>query len=173
MQTGPSSVLAAGEGEAVRLLALDVRFMIDGETTGGALSLVEHPLPPRSLGAPIHTHHHEDEYPCVPEGRFGVQLGDECSRPARATSCSLRAAQRDEAAVAEVVRRYDLEIDFATIPLLADRDQEVAPALAVGRGGASPRRVPRRPVSSWVVVPVSGSRSALAPSSDERHFRTR
>jgi len=33
----------------------------------------------------------------------------------------LAAAQRDEAAVAEVVRRYGLDIDFTTIPQLAER----------------------------------------------------
>src|SRR5919202_4395209 len=51
--------------------------MIDEETTGGAFSLVEHPLPPRALGAPLHTHRNEDEYSYVLEGRVGVQLGDE------------------------------------------------------------------------------------------------
>jgi quercetin dioxygenase-like cupin family protein len=69
------SVLRPDEGKTVHLLALGVRFMIDGETTGGAFSLVEHPLPPRSLGAPLHTHHNEDEYSYVLEGHVGVQLG--------------------------------------------------------------------------------------------------
>jgi quercetin dioxygenase-like cupin family protein len=70
-------ILGPSEGEEVRLLALGVRFMIDGEQTGGRFSLVEHPLPPRRLGAPLHTHAHEDEYSYVLEGRLGVQLGDE------------------------------------------------------------------------------------------------
>jgi quercetin dioxygenase-like cupin family protein len=70
-------VLGPQEGETVNLLALGVRFMVDGETTGGAFSLVEHPLPPRALGAPVHTHANEDEYSHVLEGRIGVQLGDE------------------------------------------------------------------------------------------------
>ena len=61
----------------MNLLALGVRFMIEGATTGGAFSLVEHPLPPRALGAPVHTHRNEDEYSYVLEGRIGVQLGDE------------------------------------------------------------------------------------------------
>ena len=159
MQTGLSSVLAAGDGQAVSLLALGVRFMINGETTGGAFSLVEHPLPPRALGAPVHTHHNEDEYSYILEGRFGIQLGDEVleagagdlvfkprgvahafwnasDEPARLLELIspagfehyfrelaplLAAAQRDEAAVAEVVRRYGLDIDFTTIPHLAER----------------------------------------------------
>jgi quercetin dioxygenase-like cupin family protein len=70
-------VLGPMEGEEVRLLALGVRFMIDGEQTGGRFSLVEHPLPPRRLGAPLHTHTHEDEYSYVLQGRVGVQLGED------------------------------------------------------------------------------------------------
>ncbi len=76
MQAAAGPVLGPDEGEVVHLLALGVRFMIDGETTGGAFSLVEHPLSPRALGAPVHTHRNEDEYSYVLEGRIGVQLGD-------------------------------------------------------------------------------------------------
>ena len=77
MNVAVQHVLGPEEGESVNLLALGVRFMIDGEVTGGAFSLVEHPLPPRALGAPLHTHANEDEYSYVLEGRIGVQLGDE------------------------------------------------------------------------------------------------
>ena len=78
MQTTPvPHVLGPDEGEQVRLLALGVRFLIDGQTTGGRFSMVEHPLQPRGLGAPMHTHANEDEYSFVLEGRFGVQLGEE------------------------------------------------------------------------------------------------
>src|SRR2546423_13445022 len=71
------NILGPQEGESINLFALGVRFMVDGEATGGAFSLVEHPLPPRALGAPVHTHANEDEYSYVLEGRVGVQLGDE------------------------------------------------------------------------------------------------
>src|SRR5947209_6614718 len=78
MHTPPNrAVLRGNEGEFVRLASLGVRFMIDGVTTGGTFSLVEHPLAARALGSPVHTHHNEDEYSYVLEGRFGVQLGDE------------------------------------------------------------------------------------------------
>ncbi len=70
-------VLGPDEGEQVRLLALGVRFLIDGQTTGGRFSMVEHPLQPRGLGAPMHAHTNEDEYSFILEGRFGVQLGEE------------------------------------------------------------------------------------------------
>ena len=153
------TVLGPDEGEVVNLFALGVRFMIDGETTGGTFSLVEHPLPPRSLGAPLHTHRNEDEYSYVLEGRIGVQLGDEVleagpgelvfkprgvphafwnagDEPARLLELIspagfenyfrelaplLAAAEADEAAIGEVAGSYELEIDFGTIPVLAEQ----------------------------------------------------
>lgn len=51
--------------------------MIDKSDSGGGFSLVEHPIPPRALGAPLHRHSHEDEYSYVLEGRVGALLGDE------------------------------------------------------------------------------------------------
>ena len=57
-------------------MAMGVRFMVDPER-GGGFSLVEHPIAPRSLAAPLHTHTHEDEYSYVLEGQVGVQVGDE------------------------------------------------------------------------------------------------
>jgi mannose-6-phosphate isomerase-like protein (cupin superfamily) len=159
MPATATHLLGPDQGEAVRLLALGVRFMIDGERTGGAFSLVEHPLPPRALGSPLHTHHNEDEYSYVLQGRFGVQLGDDTlevgpgdllfkpcgvahafwnagDEPARLLELIspagfenyfrelaplLAAAERDQAAVDEIVARYRLDIDFATVPTLAER----------------------------------------------------
>jgi mannose-6-phosphate isomerase-like protein (cupin superfamily) len=51
--------------------------MIDGAESGGGFSLVEHPMPPRRLAAPLHRHSREDEYSFVLEGRVGALLGDE------------------------------------------------------------------------------------------------
>jgi mannose-6-phosphate isomerase-like protein (cupin superfamily) len=47
------------------------------EETGGGFSLVEHPIPPRHLCAPVHRHSREDEYSFVVEGRMGALLGDD------------------------------------------------------------------------------------------------
>jgi mannose-6-phosphate isomerase-like protein (cupin superfamily) len=47
------------------------------ETAEGGFSLVEHPMPPRRLAAPIHKHSREDEYSYVLEGRMGALLGDD------------------------------------------------------------------------------------------------
>jgi quercetin dioxygenase-like cupin family protein len=159
MQATVGQLLGPHEGEVVHLLALGVRFMIDGDTTGGAFSLVEHPLPPRALGAPLHTHRNEDEYSYVVQGHVGVQLGRDVleagpgdlvvkprgvphafwnagDHPARLLELIspagfenyfrelaplLAATPRDEAAIGEIVTRYQLDIDFATIPTLAEQ----------------------------------------------------
>src|ERR671935_2066498 len=147
VQAALRHTLGPEEGEPVNLLALGVRFMVDGETTGGAFSLVEHPLPPRALGAPLHTHRNEDEYSYVLEGRVGVQLGDDVieagpgelvfkprgvphafwnagDEPARLLELIspagfenyfrelaplLASEDRDEAAIGDVLARYELE----------------------------------------------------------------
>lgn len=70
-------LLGPGEGEKVELGGLGVRFMVDGGQSGGGFALVEHPIAPRTLAAPLHTHIHEDEYTYVLEGEVGVQVGDE------------------------------------------------------------------------------------------------
>src|SRR5215510_11958958 len=57
--------------------SIGVRFMIDGSETDEGFSLVEHPMPPRALAAPLHRHNREDEYSFVIEGRMGALLGDE------------------------------------------------------------------------------------------------
>jgi quercetin dioxygenase-like cupin family protein len=75
--TAAAKVLGPTDGKAGRLAGIGVRFMVDGAQSGGGFSLVEHPMPPRSLGAPLHRHSREDEYSYVLEGRVGAQLGDE------------------------------------------------------------------------------------------------
>src|SRR5919107_2163304 len=70
-------VLSPNEGERVQFGGLGVRFMIEGARSGGTFALVEHPIEPRALAAPMHTHQHEDEYTYVLEGEIGVQVGDE------------------------------------------------------------------------------------------------
>lgn len=77
MQTVPTRVLGPTEGKAGFLGSIGVRFMVDGETTDGGFSLVEHPMSPRALAAPLHRHLREDEYSYVVEGRMGALLGEE------------------------------------------------------------------------------------------------
>jgi mannose-6-phosphate isomerase-like protein (cupin superfamily) len=156
-------VLGPEDGELVHLYALGVRFMLDGARTQGRFSLVEHPLPARALGAPLHTHRREDEFSYILEGRFGFQLGDDVleagpgefvAKPRGVAHTFWNAgdtagrllefispagfeqyfrelapllvagdgsAARDEAAIAGLLARYDLDLDFATVPILARR----------------------------------------------------
>jgi quercetin dioxygenase-like cupin family protein len=72
-----TQVLAPAQGDSVQLGGLGIRFMIGGDESGGGFSLVEHPIAPRALAAPLHRHANEDEYSYVLEGRVGVQLGEE------------------------------------------------------------------------------------------------
>lgn len=72
-----ATVIGPNDGEAGFLGSIGVRFMIDGEDAGGDFSLVEHPMPPRALAAPLHRHNREDEYSFVLAGRMGALLGDE------------------------------------------------------------------------------------------------
>jgi mannose-6-phosphate isomerase-like protein (cupin superfamily) len=79
-QKPPSSdgprVVGPGDGKVVDLGSLGVRFMVWSEESGGGFSLVEPPIPPRTLAATLHRHSGEDEYSYVLEGRMGAVLGD-------------------------------------------------------------------------------------------------
>ena len=75
--TTTARVLGPAEGRLGFLGSIGVRFMIDGGETGGGFSLVEHPMSPRALAAPLHRHAREDEYSYVLEGRVGALLGEQ------------------------------------------------------------------------------------------------
>lgn len=77
MQTTPPQVLGSADGKVGFLGSIGVRFMVDGDATGGGFSLVEHPMSARALAAPLHRHLREDEYSYVIEGRMGALLGDD------------------------------------------------------------------------------------------------
>ena len=70
-------VVQPGEGRVGGLVpGVEVIFKIDGEDTGGALSIVEHPF---AIGAlvPPHIHHREDEFSIVLEGEIGFRSNDQ------------------------------------------------------------------------------------------------
>ena len=73
---GPRNI-GPEDGHYVQLPGVGVRFMLWTEESGGDVSVVEHPIAPRTLCAPLHRHSREDEYSFVLEGRMGAQLGDE------------------------------------------------------------------------------------------------
>jgi quercetin dioxygenase-like cupin family protein len=139
--------------DVVYLFDLGTRYLATSES----FALVEHTLPPRTLGSPLHRHANEDEYSYVLEGRLGAQLGDEVveagpgelvQKPRNQEHAFWNAgdeplrfleiispggfaqyfrelapvlAAGDHEGVQEIAGRYELEIDFATIPALAER----------------------------------------------------
>jgi mannose-6-phosphate isomerase-like protein (cupin superfamily) len=75
--TGPK-IVGPADGQLGFLGSIGVRWMIDGdETYQRGFSLVEHPMSPRALAAPLHLHTREDEYSYVLEGKMGALLGDD------------------------------------------------------------------------------------------------
>jgi hypothetical protein len=113
--------------------SIGVRFLIDGIDASEQFSLVEHPMSPRALAAPLHRHTREDEYSFVLEGRMGALLGDEPCRileiisPAgferffQELSDLGGVLEADPAVVAELSRRYGLELRPDTVPGLLER----------------------------------------------------
>jgi quercetin dioxygenase-like cupin family protein len=77
MKTVAAKVVGPQDGKAGFLGTIGVRFMIEGEEAGERFSLVEHPMSPRALAAPLHRHTREDEYSYVLEGQVGALLGDD------------------------------------------------------------------------------------------------
>ena len=78
MQTAASvKILGPADAQEGFLGSIGVRFMIDGAEAGERFSLVEHPMSPRALAAPLHLHTREDEYSYVLQGRMGALLGDD------------------------------------------------------------------------------------------------
>jgi mannose-6-phosphate isomerase-like protein (cupin superfamily) len=69
--------IARTAGEHVRFgKALGTKRLLGSISTGGGFGLVEHDLPVRQLGSPIHTHEREDEYSFVLSGQLTAQVGD-------------------------------------------------------------------------------------------------
>jgi mannose-6-phosphate isomerase-like protein (cupin superfamily) len=72
-----AKIVTPDNGREGFLGSIGVRFIIDGIDAAERFSLVEHPMSPRALAAPLHLHTREDEYSFVLEGRMGALLGDD------------------------------------------------------------------------------------------------
>ena len=72
-----TKIVGPADGREGFLGSIGARFLIDGAESGQRFSLVEHPMSPRALAAPLHRHTREDEYSFVLEGRMGALLGDD------------------------------------------------------------------------------------------------
>ena len=77
MTLGKVKIVGPRDGAAGFLGSIGVRWMIDGAEAGNRFALVEHPMSPRALAAPMHKHAREDEYSFVLEGKLGALLDDE------------------------------------------------------------------------------------------------
>lgn len=67
---------SAAEAESFDFGSVGVVWRIESAESEGRFSVVEHPIPPRTLVAPLHFHNREDEYSYVLEGRLGALLDD-------------------------------------------------------------------------------------------------
>ena len=159
MQTTAARVVGPGDGKAGFLGTIGVRFMIDGEDAAGRFSLVEHPMSPRALAAPLHRHTREDEYSYILEGRVGALLGENVvvggpgdlifkprdqwhtfwnagDEPARLLEIISPAGferffaelvdlggvtEVEPQTLADLCARYELEMDFGSVPGLIER----------------------------------------------------
>jgi hypothetical protein len=61
LTTAAPTIISPNDGAEGFLGSIGVRFLIDGEDAAGRFSLVEHPMSPRALAAPLHLHTREDE----------------------------------------------------------------------------------------------------------------
>jgi quercetin dioxygenase-like cupin family protein len=77
MTYAPPKIVGPTDADEGFLGSIGVRWMIDGPEAAERFSLVEHPMSPRALAAPLHLHTREDEYSYVLEGRLGALLGDD------------------------------------------------------------------------------------------------
>jgi mannose-6-phosphate isomerase-like protein (cupin superfamily) len=71
------TIVGPQDGTVGFLGSIGVRWMIDGDHPDQRFSLVEHPMSPRAVAAPLHRHTREDEYSYVLGGRMGALLGDD------------------------------------------------------------------------------------------------
>lgn len=125
--------------DTVHLFDLGVHFLLESEATGGSFALVEHTLPPRGLGAPMHRHANEDEYSYVLEGSLGAQLGDEVVeagpgelvRKPRGQEHTFWNAGDEPLRFLEIISPGGFESYFREIaPLLAAGEREKVPEIA-------------------------------------------
>jgi quercetin dioxygenase-like cupin family protein len=71
----PDPLVAPRAGDLVDLGGIGVHFTVPGALTGGAFSVVEHPVEPGVVVEP-HTHQNEDELSYVLEGTIWARIGD-------------------------------------------------------------------------------------------------
>ena len=72
------TVIQSEEGDPFIFGEVGGRFKIGGAATDERFVVAQLPeIPPRTLAAPLHCHHNEDEYTYVLDGTLGTMAGDE------------------------------------------------------------------------------------------------
>jgi mannose-6-phosphate isomerase-like protein (cupin superfamily) len=69
------AIVVADSGRVLMDGPLGAVLLAGADATAGAASFVVHPMQPRTLGSPVHTHTREDEWTYVLEGTVGIQVG--------------------------------------------------------------------------------------------------
>ena len=149
-------VIKAGEQDPVELGGFGIHWKIDGSETDDHFSIVHHPMAPKTLAAPLHYHHREDEYSYIIKGKMGALLGDDVvvaeagswvHKPAKQwhtfwnagdTTCEIievispagfenffkeiaEVWDGDDEDAAHLMDKYDLEMDFESVPGLCEQ----------------------------------------------------
>ena len=72
-----STIISGADTRGFDFGGFGIRWKIDGDESDGRFSVVHHPITARTLAAPLHRHHREDEYSYVVHGTMGAMLGDD------------------------------------------------------------------------------------------------
>ena len=162
---GHPGVARGEDAEPLLQGPLGAYLLADGDRTGGAASVVLHTLEPRALGAPVHTHRHEDEYSYVLSGVVGVELagttmhagpGDLVTKP-RGVPHAFFNAGDEPARLLEVITPAGFERCFSRLAELfasAGPTPEALVALAADFGlDVDPASVPRLAEQHGLALP--------------------
>jgi len=157
-------LVSPGSGRVLMDGPLGAVLLAGTADTHGAVSLVVHPIAPRTLGSPVHTHTHEDEWTYVLESR-GVAhaFWNATDGPAR---------------LLEVITRGGFETYFEGLGrILADPEPDLAALAAAECSSAAEVRGAARACRRGASPAAPGRRSAPRPAgrsprpapSDVRH----
>jgi len=143
--TGTGTVVQPGEGEAIGVgPGIGVVFKIDGQDTGGAVSIVEQPFEVGAL-VPPHIHTREEEVSIVLEGQVGFRSEDQevvlgpggyIVKP-RGTVHAMWNAGKSPARIIEIIAPAGFEgamRDVAAMAAAGPPDREALGALAARYG---------------------------------------
>jgi quercetin dioxygenase-like cupin family protein len=124
------SVIAPSAQRTLLEGPLGALLLLPATETADRFTVVEHPLAPRALGAPVHTHRHEDEYSIVLEGMVGVEIagqaftvgpGSVVVKPRGIPHAFWNAADRS-ARLLEIISPAGFESYFAELGSILDTD---------------------------------------------------